>query len=91
MMENNTPPYKHWMTTCAACGKVTAVRSCRVPGRIEPLPESTPVQCMHCKDQREYLDRDCFLAPMSVLAPAGYDRCLGRGGGFDRGREAGAS
>jgi hypothetical protein len=48
-MDDNTPPYKHWMTTCAACGKLTAVKPFRVPGPIDPLPHSTPVQCMHCK------------------------------------------
>jgi hypothetical protein len=76
-MDNNTPPYKHWMTTCAACGKVTPVKSCRVPGPIDPLPHSTEVQCMHCKDQRDYLSRNCFLAPMSLLGGGNGERSTG--------------
>jgi hypothetical protein len=66
-MDNNTRPYKHWTNTCAACGKLTPVNPCKQSGPIDPLPYSTQVQCMHCKDLRYYLSRDCFLAPMSVF------------------------
>ena len=32
MESNNKPPYRHWHTVCAGCGKVTLARPCRVPG-----------------------------------------------------------
>jgi hypothetical protein len=32
---------------------------------------------MHCKDERDYLSRDCFLAPLSVLGGNGSERASG--------------
>jgi hypothetical protein len=39
---NDKPPYRHWHTVCAACGKITLARPCKVPGDIEPI-EHKPV------------------------------------------------
>jgi hypothetical protein len=55
-------------------GGSRAAKSCTVSGPIDPLPHSTPVERMHCKDRWDYLSRDCFLAPMSVLAAHGSER-----------------
>jgi hypothetical protein len=63
---NDKPPYRHWHTVCAACGKVTLARPCRVPGAIEPIEHNPVVRCQHCEDTRQYLDKDCFLAPLSA-------------------------
>ncbi len=73
-MDNNTPPYKHWHTCCVACGKVTFARACKVPGPIDAIEHNPVVKCTHCDDTRQYLSKDCFLAPPS--AGAG-DKALG--------------
>jgi hypothetical protein len=65
---NDKPPYRHWHTVCAACGKVTLARPCKVPGDIDPIEHNPVVRCQHCKDTRQYLDKDCFLAPLSAAA-----------------------
>jgi len=62
------PPYKHWHAVCAACGKVTLARPCRIPGEIEPLEHNPVIKCQHCEDTRQYLTKECFLAPLSVAA-----------------------
>jgi hypothetical protein len=49
-----------------ACGRVTLARPCRVPGDIEPIEHNPVVRCQHCEDTRQYLDKDCFLAPLSA-------------------------
>ena len=59
---NDKPPYRHWHTVCAACGKVTLARPCKVPG--EPTEHNPVIRCQHCEDTRQYLDKDCFLAPL---------------------------
>jgi hypothetical protein len=63
---NGKPPYRHWHAVCAACGRVTLARPCRVPGDIEPIEHNPVVRCQHCEDTRQYLDKDCFLAPLSA-------------------------
>ena len=63
---NDKPPYRHWHTVCTACGKVTLARPCKVPGDIEPIEHNPVVRCQHCEDTRQYLDKDCFLAPLSA-------------------------
>jgi DNA-directed RNA polymerase subunit RPC12/RpoP len=63
---NDKPPYRHWHTVCAACGKVTLARPCKVPGDIELIEHNPVVRCQHCEDTRQYLDKDCFLAPLSA-------------------------
>jgi hypothetical protein len=70
-LDNNTPPYRHWHTCCAACGRVTLARPCTVPGRIEPIEPNPTVKCQHCEDTRQYLTSECFLAPLSA---AGSDK-----------------
>jgi hypothetical protein len=66
---NDKPPYRHWHTVCAACGKVTLARPCRVPGDIDPIDHNPVIRCQHCEDTRQYLDKDCFLAPLSAAGP----------------------
>lgn len=63
---NDNPPYRHWHVVCGACSKITLARSCRVPGEIDPVEHNPVVQCQHCKDSRQYLTNDCFLAPLSA-------------------------
>jgi hypothetical protein len=63
---NDKPPYRHWHTVCAACGKVTLARPCRVPGEIEPIEPNPVIKCHHCEDTRQYLTSACFLAPLSA-------------------------
>jgi hypothetical protein len=38
----------------------------RVPGDIEPIEHNPEVRCQHSEDTRQYLDKDCFLAPLSA-------------------------
>jgi hypothetical protein len=64
---NDKPPYRHCHTVCAACGKVTLARPCKVPGDIEPIEHNPVIPCQHCEDTRQYLARDCFLAPLSAV------------------------
>jgi hypothetical protein len=71
---NDKAPYRHWHTVCAACGKVTLARPCRVPGEIEAVEHNPVIRCQHCEDTRQYLTTACFLAPLSV---AGSDRASG--------------
>ena len=66
--KNDTPPYRHWHTVCAACGKVTLARPCAPRQAIEPVEQNPVVKCQHCEDTRQYLSSDCFLAPHSVAA-----------------------
>ncbi len=66
---NDKPPYRHWHTVCAACGKVTLARPCRVPGEIAPIEHNPVVKCQHCDDTRQYLTNACFLAPLSAASP----------------------
>jgi DNA-directed RNA polymerase subunit RPC12/RpoP len=63
---NDKPPYRHWHTVCAACGKVTLGRPCKVPGDIEPIEHNSVIRCQHCEDTRQDLDKDSFLAPLSA-------------------------
>jgi hypothetical protein len=63
---NDKPPYRHWHTVCVACGKITLARPCKMPGDIEPIEHNPVVRCQHCEDTRQYLDKDCFLAPLSA-------------------------
>jgi hypothetical protein len=70
MEANDKVPYRHWHTACAACGKVTLARPCRVPGEIEPVEQNPVVKCQHCEDTRQYLSSDCFLAPLSAAVQA---------------------
>jgi hypothetical protein len=65
---NDTPPYKHWHAVCAACGKVTLARPCRIPGEIEPIEHNPVIKCQNCDDTRQYLTKECFLAPLSAAA-----------------------
>jgi hypothetical protein len=63
---NDKPPYRHWHTVCAVCGKVTLARPCQVPGEIDPVQPNPVVKCQHCEDTRQYLTSACFLAPLSA-------------------------
>ena len=65
---NDKPPYRHWHTVCAVCGKVTLARACKMPGEIDPIEHNPVIRCKHCEDTRQYLDKDCFLAPLSAAA-----------------------
>jgi hypothetical protein len=40
--------------------------SLQVPGDTEPIEHDPVVRCQHCEDTRQYLDKDCFLAPLSA-------------------------
>jgi hypothetical protein len=70
MDSNDKPPYRHWHIVCGACGKVTLGRPCKVPGDIEPIEHNPVIRCQHCEDTRQYLDKDCFLAPLSAAGSA---------------------
>jgi len=37
-----------------------------VPGDIDPKEHDPMIRCQHCEDTRQYLDKDCFLAPLSA-------------------------
>jgi hypothetical protein len=50
MESNDKPPYRHWHTVCAACGKVTLARPCKVPGEIEPVEHNPVIKCQHCDE-----------------------------------------
>lgn len=63
---NDKPPYRHWHVVCAACSRITLARPCKVPGEINAVEHNPVVQCRHCKDSRQYLTSECFLAPLSV-------------------------
>jgi hypothetical protein len=65
-LNNNTPPYRHWHTCCAACGRVTLARPSNVPGAIAAIEPNPTVKCQHCADTRQYLTSECFLAPLSA-------------------------
>lgn len=65
---NDKPPYRHRHVVCAACSTITLARPRKVPGEIEPVEHNPVVKCQHCKDVRQYLTNDCFLAPLSVAA-----------------------
>jgi DNA-directed RNA polymerase subunit RPC12/RpoP len=65
---NDTPPYKHWHVVCAACGKITLGRPCTPRREIEPIEHNPVIKCQHCEDTRQYLTKECFLAPLSVGA-----------------------
>ena len=71
METNDKPPYRHWHTVCAACGKVTLARPCEPRQAIEPVEHNPVVKCQHCEETRQYLSSDCFLAPPSAAAQAG--------------------
>jgi len=64
---NDTLPYKHWHVVCAACGKITLDRSCTPRREIEPIEHNPVIKCQHCEDTRQYLTKDCFLAPSLQL------------------------
>jgi hypothetical protein len=66
MEANDTPPYKHWHVVCAACGKITLARPCAPRREIEPIEHNAVVKCQHCQDTRQYLTKECFLAPVSA-------------------------
>ena len=68
MESNDTPPYKHWHVVCAACGKITLGRPCTPRREIEPIEHNPVIKCQHCEDTRQYLTKDCFLAPLSAAA-----------------------
>jgi hypothetical protein len=63
-------PYRHWLTVCAACGRVTLARPCSVPGEIKAVEHNPVVKCQHCEVTRQYLTTDCFLAPLSAAPTA---------------------
>ena len=63
---NDKPPYRHWHTVCAVCGKVTLARACKMPGEIDPIEHNPVIRYQHCEGTRQYLDKDCFLAPLSA-------------------------
>src|ERR1700761_1069121 len=65
---NDTPPYKHWHVVCAACGKTNLARPCTPCREIEPIEHNPVIKCQHCDDTRQYLTKDCFLAPHSAAA-----------------------
>jgi hypothetical protein len=65
---NDTPPYKHWHVVCAACGKITLARPCTPRREIEPVEHNPVIKCQHCEDTRQYLTKECFLAPRSAAA-----------------------
>jgi DNA-directed RNA polymerase subunit RPC12/RpoP len=65
---NDTPPYKHWHVVCAACGKITLGRSCTPRREVEPIEHNPVIKCQHCEDTRQYLTKECFLAPLSAAA-----------------------
>jgi DNA-directed RNA polymerase subunit RPC12/RpoP len=65
---NDTPRYKHWHVVCAACGKITLGRPCTPRREIEPIEHNPVIKCQHCEDTRQYLTKDCFLAPLSAAA-----------------------
>ena len=68
METNDTPPYKHWHVGCAACGKVTLARPCTPRREIEPVEHNPVIKCQRCEDTRQYLTKECFLAPLSEAA-----------------------
>ena len=35
-------------------------------GDIDPIEHNPEIRCQHCEDTRQYLDKDCFLAPLSA-------------------------
>jgi hypothetical protein len=65
---NDTPPYKHWHVVCAACEKITLARPCTPRREIEPIEHNPVIKCQHCEDTRQYLTKQCFLAPLSAAA-----------------------
>jgi hypothetical protein len=67
-LDNNTPPYRHWHTCCAACGRVTLARPSNIPGPIAAIEPNPTLKCQHCADTRQYLTSECFLAPLSAAA-----------------------
>jgi hypothetical protein len=73
-LDNNTPPYRHWHTYCAACGRITLARPSNIPGPIAAIEPNPTVKCQHCSDVRQYLTSECFLAPLSA---AGTDKPIG--------------
>ena len=70
MERNDNPPYKHWHTVCAACGKITLARPCAPRQAIEPVEQNPVVKCQHCEDTRQYLSSACFLAPIMAAVQA---------------------
>ena len=66
METNDTPPYKHWHVVCAACGRVTLARPCAPRREIEPVEHNPVIKCQHREDTRQYLSKECFLAPSST-------------------------
>ena len=43
-------------------------RPCKVPAEIEPMEHNPVIKCQHCGETRLYLDRACFLTPLSTAA-----------------------
>jgi len=70
MESNDTPPYRHWHVVCAACGKITLARPCTPRRDIQPVEHNAVVKCQHCEDTRQYLSKECFLAPVSAAVSA---------------------
>ena len=68
MEANDTPRYKHWHVVCSACGKITLARPCTPRREIEPIEHNPVIKCQHCEDTRQYLTKECFLAPLSAAA-----------------------
>ena len=66
MEPNDTPPYKHWHVVRAACGKITLARPCTPRREIEFVEHNPVIKCQHCEDTRQYLTKECFLAPLSA-------------------------
>ena len=75
MERNDNPPYKHWHTVCATCGKITLARPCAPRQAIEPVEQNPVVKCQHCEDTRQYLSSACFLAP--IMAAVQGDKSAG--------------
>jgi hypothetical protein len=45
-----------------------ARRSCTPRREIEPIEHNPVIKCQHCEDTRQYLAKECFLAPLSAAA-----------------------
>jgi hypothetical protein len=67
-VETNDTPYKHWHVVYAGCAKTTLARPCTPCREIEPIEHNPVTKCQHCEDTRQYLTKECFLAPLCAAA-----------------------
>jgi hypothetical protein len=52
---------------CLRCLREDYARPPCTPRRgIEPIEHNPVIKCQHCEDTRQYLTKDCFLAPSST-------------------------